>query len=115
MSDICRQITEIADVPWVLLSAGVDFTTFQRQVEIACDAGASGFLAGRAIWQEAMLLPDPSQREQFLKTTAVSRLRILVQIATNRATPWMDRFPSERLPQPREGWYAAYQHMSPHP
>ncbi|GAI65110.1 unnamed protein product, partial [marine sediment metagenome] len=26
---------------------------FYQEVELACQAGASGFLAGRALWQEA--------------------------------------------------------------
>lgn len=108
MRDVCRQITATAGVPWVLLSAGVDFSTFQRQVEIACEAGASGFLAGRAIWQEAMQLPNPAEREQFLNTIAVSRLRILVDIANYRATPWSERVPADRWPHLQPGWYAAY-------
>lgn len=108
MLAVCREITELAGLPWVLLSAGVDFATFQRQVEIACEAGASGFLAGRAIWQEAMQLRNPSEREHFLNTIAVSRLRILVQIATYRATPWLERIALDRWPQPQEEWYEAY-------
>jgi tagatose 1,6-diphosphate aldolase len=108
MQDVCRKITEAISVPWVLLSAGVDFATFQRQVEIACASGASGFLAGRAIWQEAMQLPDPVEREKFLNTIAVSRLRILVQIASYRATPWQDRIEPHRLPHLQEGWYATF-------
>lgn len=108
MLAVCREITELAGMPWVLLSAGVEFATFQRQVEIACEAGASGFLAGRAIWQEAMHLRNPSEREHFLNTIAVSRLRILVQIATYRATPWLERIALDRWPQPQEEWYEAY-------
>jgi len=108
MLDVCRQITATAGVPWVLLSAGVDFATFQRQVEIACEAGASGFLAGRAVWQEAMLLPDATEREHYLQTIAVSRLRILVDIANYRATPWPERVAAGLLPQLQAGWYAAY-------
>lgn len=105
---VCRQLTEVAGVPWVLLSAGVDFATFQRQVEIGCEEGASGFLAGRAIWQEAMALTDAAAREHFLRTIAVSRLRILVNIANYRATPWPERMPAASLPQAAEGWHATY-------
>jgi tagatose 1,6-diphosphate aldolase len=45
----CRSLTRASAVPWVLLSAGVDFNVFCRQAEAACKAGASGILAGRAI------------------------------------------------------------------
>ncbi len=41
-----------SSAPWILLSAGVDFDEFAIQVRIACTAGASGFLAGRAVWQD---------------------------------------------------------------
>jgi tagatose 1,6-diphosphate aldolase len=108
MREVCRKITDAISIPWVLLSAGVAFATFQRQVEIACDCGASGFLAGRAIWQEAMELPDSIEREKFLNTIAVSRLRILLQIAKYRATPWQDRVDPQRLPHPHQGWHVSF-------
>jgi len=47
----CQELNQASRLPWVLLSAGVDFNSFRKQVEIACKAGASGFLAGRALWQ----------------------------------------------------------------
>ncbi len=50
----CMQLNDASLTPWVILSAGVDFDTFCTQVEIACKAGASGFLGGRAIWQEVV-------------------------------------------------------------
>ena len=44
------ELNEACRVPWALLSAGVDYPTFRRQAELACEAGASGVIAGRAIW-----------------------------------------------------------------
>lgn len=111
MFDYCRQMTEICatqGVPWVLLSAGVDFRTFQRQVEIACEAGASGFVAGRAIWQEALATADAAARDRFLQTIAVSRTRVLADTATYRATPWRERA-RDRMPVLGEGWYVGYE------
>ena len=49
----CKELSEASAVPWVLLSAGVDFDQFKPQAQVACECGASGFLAGRAIWKEA--------------------------------------------------------------
>ena len=47
--NLCHQLDMASQVPWVILSAGVDFELFCQQVEIACQAGASGFLEiGRA-------------------------------------------------------------------
>jgi len=87
MADHCQQLTETAEVPWVLLSAGVDYDTFNLQTRLACENGASGFLAGRAIWQEAPGLPEAEQ-EQFLADTAVGRLKELTSIANRSARPW---------------------------
>jgi tagatose 1,6-diphosphate aldolase len=91
MRDYCRQLTAVAGIP---LSAGVDFPTFQRQVEIACEAGASGFVAGRAIWKEGMQMAEPEARDRFLNTVGISRLRIVVEIANYRGTAWTERIGS---------------------
>lgn len=112
MAELCREIDRIAGIPWVLLSAGVDFATFQQQVEIACDAGASGFLAGRAIWQEGMAMQDTQEREHFLRSVAISRLKILNAIAEHRATPWFEKVAQESLPVVQQDWYRAYEAAS---
>jgi sulfofructosephosphate aldolase len=54
----CEAITRNVDVPWVVLSAGVALDDFPRAVEAACRGGASGFLAGRAIWSDAVGASD---------------------------------------------------------
>jgi tagatose 1,6-diphosphate aldolase len=106
----CRELTAAAPVPWVLLSAGETFDVFQRLTAIACQEGASGFMVGRAIWQEAMGLADPTAREQFLRTTGASRLRILTAIADAYATPWTERFDdAARGAAAQEGWHVRYE------
>lgn len=85
----CEAISAASTVPWVLLSAGVDFDTFTDQVRVACQSGASGWLAGRAIWKEAAKMTD-EQRKQFLATTANDRLRTLVALAEQYAKPWTE-------------------------
>ncbi|MBE3557869.1 MAG: tagatose 1,6-diphosphate aldolase [Ktedonobacteraceae bacterium] len=105
MREHCRQLTAISPVPWVILSAAERFAVFQRLVEIACEEGASGFMVGRAIWQEAMDLPTAEEREQALRTTALSRLEILSAIANYRARPWYERYP---VLQVAEGWHKQY-------
>lgn len=86
----CLELSEISRVPWVLLSGGEDFEVFRRQLEIACRGGASGFLAGRAVWQEATTMNDVDRRE-FLKTTGVERIKSLVEIAHTYAAPWYEK------------------------
>ena len=46
----CAQITDAVSSPWVVLSSGVPAELFPQAVELACREGASGFLAGRAVW-----------------------------------------------------------------
>jgi tagatose 1,6-diphosphate aldolase len=108
--DICQKLDKASQVPWVVLSAGVSFEIFCQQVEIACRAGASGFLAGRAIWQEAMNIDDPKERAKMLKTLGVERLNKLTEIAAKHAVPWYQKLGLARdeLAQTAEGWYQQY-------
>jgi sulfofructosephosphate aldolase len=69
----CRAISEAIGVPWALLSAGVDHPTFAEQLRAARAAGASGFIAGRSIWKEAVGLPEPD-RDAFLAGEGRRRL-----------------------------------------
>jgi tagatose 1,6-diphosphate aldolase len=105
MRENCRQLTALSAVPWVILSAAERFAVFQRLVEIACEEGASGFMVGRAIWQEAMTLASAEEREQALRSTALSRLDILNALANYCARPWYERY---LLPVVVEGWQRRY-------
>lgn len=108
--DLCRQLDKSSQVPWVVLSAGVSFEIFCQQVEIACRGGASGFLAGRAIWQEAMNIDDAGERAQLLATLAVDRLNKLNEIAAKYAVPWYKKLglASHELASISERWYHEY-------
>jgi tagatose 1,6-diphosphate aldolase len=105
MREHCQLLTAISPVPWVILSAAERFSVFQRLVEIACEEGASGFMVGRAIWQEAMTLASAAEREQMLQTTSLSRLEILNALANYRARPWYEQYPQ---PAVVEGWHRSY-------
>jgi len=106
----CQQLDEASGAPWVLLSGGVTFDEFARQVQIACRAGASGFLAGRAVWQEAMGITDGAQRRHWLETVGEERMRRLADIAGEHAQPWWEKRASSpaELAEIGEGWYVAY-------
>ena len=82
----CAAITRLAgDVPWAVLSAGVDHETFLGQVETAMANGASGVIAGRSLWKDCISL-DRAVTRQRLETIAVPRLReIQAVIARHRA------------------------------
>ena len=83
----CRELTDASRVPWVLLSAGVDFETYLRQVMVAASTGASGVAVGRAVWREAPELP-PQARDQFLSTIARERMARVTALCQALACPW---------------------------
>jgi len=86
----CANLTEVCgDVPWALLSAGVDYETFARQTRVACQNGATGVIAGRAIWTEAIAMQG-EERLNFLQTTALERMVELANICTEHATSVFD-------------------------
>jgi tagatose-1,6-bisphosphate aldolase len=71
----CANITAMCgEVPWAVLSAGVDHATFLGQVEISMANGASGVIAGRSLWKDCISLDRAVTRER-LSTIAVPRLR----------------------------------------
>ncbi len=108
--NLCRQLDMSSRVPWVILSAGVDFELFCQEVEIACRAGASGFLGGRAIWQEAMYIDDERERVQYLSTVGADRLKRLTEIASKYAVPWYKKLglAAHELAYTSEKWYKEY-------
>ena len=84
--EACEELTSVCPVPWVLLSGGVSFETFLVQARVAGEAGASGFIAGRAIWDGA-LDADPDRRKAFLTGEARVRLKRLSDICAGGARP----------------------------
>lgn len=86
----CREVDAASAKPWVILSAGVGYEEFRENVQIACNAGASGFLCGRALWQEGVALyPDLEAMRSALKTRSVDYFLTLNALA-DRALPWFD-------------------------
>jgi sulfofructosephosphate aldolase len=73
----CAQLTETLASPWVVLSSGVPQDDFPRAVELACREGASGFLAGRAVWASCIGADDV---ERDLSERAVPRLQRLCEV-----------------------------------
>jgi tagatose 1,6-diphosphate aldolase len=100
----CADVSAASVIPWILLSAAVDFETYLRQVTVACNAGASGIAVGRAVWKEAVAM-TPEVRTVFLQTTARERLSRLMALCQALAKPWMEFYPA---PRPNDHWYAEY-------
>ena len=89
----CAELSAASAVPWVLLSAGVDFDIFMQQVRVACTAGASGVLCGRAVWKESVQLAGQA-RTAFLHDTAVDRFRQIAALVSATARPYTDFYPA---------------------
>ncbi|MFP2516937.1 sulfofructosephosphate aldolase [Buttiauxella agrestis] len=72
-----QRLNEQINMPWVILSSGIDEKLFPRAVSVAMTAGASGFLAGRAVWSSVVGLPDT---EMMLRDISVPKLQRLGEI-----------------------------------
>ncbi|MDI6476071.1 aldolase [Cronobacter dublinensis] len=72
-----QKLNDQINMPWVILSSGVDEKLFPRAVRIAMSAGASGFLAGRAVWSSVVGLPDS---DMMLRDVALPKLRRLGEV-----------------------------------
>jgi tagatose-1,6-bisphosphate aldolase len=105
--DACRSLTEISPVPWAVLSAGVSYETFKRQVRVACAAGASGYVAGRSFWQDVVRQP-PEDRQPFLRNVAALRMTETAEIARLHARPWTAAY-AGLATAGGEGWYTRYE------
>lgn len=93
--------------PWVMLSAGADPTSFFRILELAYEAGASGYLAGRAIWWDACKsnFPDWDAMRSALRHEAAPYMERINALTDDRATPWHRhrRYGTEGPVPPRAG------------
>ena len=86
--EACRRLSEVLTVPWAVLSAGVDFDEFTDVLRISCDeGGASGFIAGRALWKESIGM-TAHERETFFADVSVPRLEACREAIAGRARPW---------------------------
>lgn len=110
-ADACAELSATCAVPWVLLSAGVDFETYLAQVAVACEAGASGILCGRTVWKETTQL-DELTRMHFLQTTAGDRFRRLAALVSECARPYTDFYPGT-TGEALEGWYRSRTDSTP--
>ena len=99
----CSEISASSTIPWILLSAAVDYDTFIKQVTVACNAGASGIAVGRAVWQEAVAM-NRDERVKFLSTVGRKRLARLTSLCHALARPWTEFYSAA----PTYDWYKSY-------
>jgi tagatose 1,6-diphosphate aldolase len=89
--EFCKKVDEASQLPWVILSAGVDIEEFLVNLELATEAGASGFLCGRAIWKEAIDFYHEGigKVRKFLISKGVDNFKRANEKA-KRALPWFE-------------------------
>lgn len=83
------EMGRLAGRPWVMLSAGAGMDEFELILHHACKAGASGYLAGRAIWAEPFrAFPDWEAIRAGLQAKSVPYMRRLNALTDELARPW---------------------------
>ncbi len=92
--EACEEISSVTDIPWILLSAAVEYETFLQQVIVACNTGASGIAVGRAVWKEAVMM-ESEERQLFLRNVAAERLARLTALCHALAKPYNDFYQAE--------------------
>lgn len=86
--DFCRSVNDASRVPWVILSAGVEPEEFIEAIHLCNDAGASGFLCGRAVWQDVIKhFPNLDAMESYIETSAADAFDLILK-ANKTAVPW---------------------------
>jgi sulfofructosephosphate aldolase len=83
-----RRIDAAVPCPWVVLSQGVEPERYPAAVEAACKGGASGMLAGRAVWTATLAADDPTE---LLREHSVPRLQQLGAIVDEHGRPWREK------------------------
>ncbi|WP_435017440.1 tagatose 1,6-diphosphate aldolase [Tundrisphaera sp. TA3] len=110
--DNCHALSEASERPWVLLSAGVAYPDYLKQVKMAMETGCSGVLGGRAFWTEYFQQDGAEARTKFAATEGVRRVAEVGEVVTAHGTPWFARYglTKEDLQNIRasEGWHKRY-------
>lgn len=83
-----HELDRASSVPWVMLSAGAEKDAFRRILTYAYRAGASGFLAGRAIWwDEVQAFPDIGTARSELRSESVPYMKRINALTDELALP----------------------------
>jgi sulfofructosephosphate aldolase len=83
-----REIDAALPCPWVVLSQGVDPERYPTAVAAACRGGASGMLAGRAVWTATLAADNPAG---LLREHSVARLEELAAVVDAHGRPWREK------------------------
>jgi tagatose 1,6-diphosphate aldolase len=91
VQDVFDAMGRLCGRPWVMLSAGAGMAEFKNILACAYKAGASGYLAGRAIWAEPFkAFPDWETIRAGLRSQSLPYMRELNALTDRAATPWFE-------------------------
>jgi tagatose 1,6-diphosphate aldolase len=86
------RIDALLDRPWVMLSAGAGMEPFRRILTYAFKAGASGYLAGRAIWWgAAQSYPDMEGFRRTLRSQGLPYVEAIQANLEQYGVPWQEK------------------------
>lgn len=81
--DGCKKVSQaVGEIPWILLTNPDSYEVFTDHLKDAIQAGARGFLAGRAIWKEAAS-EKGLETEEFITNILPQRFKTICEIATS--------------------------------
>jgi tagatose 1,6-diphosphate aldolase len=86
----CAELNDAAPVPWTLLTAGDPFEMYLTQLQIACEAGCAGFLAGRTVWSDVAAAVEGA-RDATLTNIVRPRLKELNRVADRFGHGWQEK------------------------
>ena len=112
LADNLQALSGSSERPWVLLSAGVDYPDYFKQVGMAMENGCSGVLGGRAFWKEYFLKDGAEARKAFAATEGRKRVADVDAVVRQGGSPWFAKYglTQEDLTTVRasEGWLTRY-------
>ena len=86
-----KTLDNLLDRPWVMLSAGAGMEPFRRILTYAFRAGASGYLAGRAIWWPATAAyPDWDGFRARVREQGVPYVKLVQALLRAHGRPWWE-------------------------
>ncbi|WZO98564.1 tagatose 1,6-diphosphate aldolase [Isosphaeraceae bacterium EP7] len=112
LADNLHALSEASERPWVLLSAGVDYDQYLKQVHMAMESGCSGVLGGRAFWKEYFLQDGAEGRSKFAAETGFNRVSEVAKVVIEHGSPWWAKYGLAKDDflgiRAAEGWHARY-------
>jgi tagatose 1,6-diphosphate aldolase len=91
VAEAFARLDEASNRPWVMLSAGAGQPEFLRVLRYAYAAGASGYLAGRAIWWDGFQrFPDLDGFRSELAGPGARYVDDLNTLTAEGALPWFE-------------------------